>query len=214
MKLFSNIILVLLLSIPALCGNAGRERIKIMPVEMDVDFKICADKTLKIEGGYVDDASDAGGATKYGLSLNFLKKLEDTDKNGFVDGDLNRDGIVDEKDIQLLTLDDYFRIMKQYFWDAIPMDRIPDIDVKWKLFDLSVHASPLQSIKTFQRAVGAEPDGIIGSETLARAREFTKDSLLTAFSYYQLRFYNVSIIHRPKNYKYMANWTWRADQKL
>jgi lysozyme family protein len=185
-----------------------------MPVEMDIDFKICADRTLGIEGGDADDPNDAGGRTRYGVSLEFLKKLDDTDKDGFVDGDLDRDGDVDEKDIEHLTLDDYFRIMKRYFWDAIPMDRIPDIDVKWKLFDLSVHASPLQSIKTFQRAVGAEPDGIIGSETLALAREFTKDSLLCAFSYNQLRFYNASIIHRPKNYKYMANWTWRADQRL
>jgi lysozyme family protein len=178
------------------------------------EYKLCADKTLKIEGGYVNDAADAGGATKYGLSLNFLKKLADTDKNGFVDGDLNRDGVVDEKDIQLLTLDDYYRIMKQYFWDTIPMDRIPDIDVKWKLFDLSVHSSPLQSIKIFQEAVGAEPDGIIGNETLTLARQLTKDSLLISFSYQQLRFYNASIIHRPLNFKYMANWTWRANQQL
>ena len=38
------------------------------------------------EGGYVNDKNDKGGATKYGVSLRFLKGLERDE------GDINGDG--------------------------------------------------------------------------------------------------------------------------
>jgi lysozyme family protein len=178
-------------------------------------FDLCFEKTLRIEGGWVDDPNDAGGATKFGVSLSFLKKLADVDKNGYADGDINRDGVVDENDIKDLTLEDVHRIMKQYFWDVIPMNLFSgQIAIQWKLFDLAIHASPLQSVKVFQRAVGVEPDGVIGQKTLAAARSTPEDTLLIRFSYHQLRYYNMSVIHRPSNFKFLANWTWRADQQL
>jgi lysozyme family protein len=207
-------VLTLLVVVCLIAVRIGASTIEERVYTVDA-YKICAERTLKIEGGDADLKGDAGGRTRYGVSLRFLKKLADTDRDGFVDGDLNRDGVVDEKDIEVLTLDDYYRIMKQYFWDVIPMDNFAnEIEVQWKLFDLAIHASPQQSIRVFQRAVGAEPDGDIGEQTMAKFNAMPKDSVLKSFSYQQLRYYNHCIIDRPANFSFMANWTWRADQQL
>ena len=48
----------------------------------------------EIEGGFVNDPRDPGGATKFGISLRFLRSI------GL---DLNRDGIIDGIDIRGLS---------------------------------------------------------------------------------------------------------------
>ena len=53
----------------------------------DEVWKRAADHVLKVEGGYVDDANDAGGATNWGISLRFVKQSGvDLDIDG--DGDI------------------------------------------------------------------------------------------------------------------------------
>jgi lysozyme family protein len=56
--------------------------------------------TAKYEGmdKYTDDPLDSGGATKYGISINFA---EDTDD--FELFDMDNDGDIDKEDIKLLT---------------------------------------------------------------------------------------------------------------
>jgi lysozyme family protein len=181
----------------------------------NANFDICLEKTLKIEGGYVNDPADAGKATKYGVSLKFLQKLAATDSNGFAYADIDKDGDVDEADIQHLTLEDVHRIMKAYFWDVLPMDKFTyNINLQWKLFDISVHASPAQAVRTLQRAVKVEPDGEIGEITLAAVHAMNQDTLLVKISHEQLKYYNKCVWLRPVNVKFLQNWTWRADQQL
>jgi lysozyme family protein len=193
-------------------ADAKTEELRI--INMD-NYKACFEKTMEIEGGFVDDPDDAGGTTKFGVSLRFLKKLIETDQNGYAYGDIDHDGDIDDKDIEALTIEDVERIMRQYFWNLLPMDQFETQPrVQWKLFDLAIHASPYESKRVFQRAVKVYPDGIIGEKTLAAAKAITEDSLLRAFSYHQLRYYNKSVIRRPLNLKYLSNWMWRADQQL
>lgn len=178
-------------------------------------FDICLEKLLVLEGGKVNDPDDAGLATKWGMSLRFLQKLRDTDRDGFVDGDLNRDGVVDEKDIDALTLEDYNKIIKEYFWDVYPQEELTGkIKLQFKLFELGVHGSPLTAIKTLQYAGGLKPDGVVGSQTISLIHTVPEDTLIERFQYHQLRYYNSCIINRPINVKYIKNWTWRANQKL
>lgn len=178
-------------------------------------FDLCLQKLKIIEGGKVNDPNDAGGATKWGMSLRFLQKLADTDKNGYVDGDINEDGIVDEKDIDALTEDRYKQIIKQYFWNVYPQDTLlGKVKLQFKLFELGVHGSPLTAIKTLQYAAGLNADGVVGMKTLKAIRDIPEDTLVQKFKYHQLRYYNTCIINRPKNFSFMSNWTWRAHQEL
>ncbi len=179
------------------------------------NFETCIKATLEIERGYVNNPNDAGGATNYGLSLRFLKKLGDADKNGFIDGDIDQDGDVDIDDVKALTLEDVDRILKTYFWDELPMSAFNEkVKVQWKLFDIAVHCSPNRAIKILQKAVNTEPDGLVGIKTLTAANSMNEDSLLLRISLEQLKYYNYCVINRPQNLEFLKNWTWRADKQL
>lgn len=52
-----------------------------MWIDMEKRFEVCVARTLRHEGLYVDHPSDAGGATNYGISLRFLKRLQDVDRD-------------------------------------------------------------------------------------------------------------------------------------
>lgn len=62
----------------------------------DEVWKRAADHVLKVEGGYVDDPNDAGGATNWGISLRFVKQSG-------VDLDIDGDGDIDAEDMKALT---------------------------------------------------------------------------------------------------------------
>lgn len=72
--------------------------------------------TLPHEGGFVNMKGDPGGATKYGISLPYARQVR---------LDKNNDGVVDEKDIQLLTVQDALERYRHDFWDATGCDNYP-----------------------------------------------------------------------------------------
>ena len=68
-------------------------------------FDTAIKKVLKHEGGYVDHKNDPGGATKYGISLRFIKQSN-------TDLDLDNDGDIDADDIKEMTEDKAKEIYK------------------------------------------------------------------------------------------------------
>lgn len=178
-------------------------------------YEMCLTRTKQLEGGDVNDPDDLGGKTRWGLSLRFLQRCVQIEKDGYMEGDLNHDGEINEADIDALTYDVYQTIIKTHFWDVFPMAKIAGRpNLQWKLFDLGVHSSPLNSIKTLQMAVGVTPDGEWGNLTQRAIDSTPDDTLISKFKYYQLRYYNRAIINRPTNFKYIKNWTARAHQEL
>jgi hypothetical protein len=71
-------------------------------------YAAAAKKLLLIEGGFVDDPTDRGGTTKYGISLRFLAAAGafDSDGDGIADFDLDMDGDIDGADVRKLTRGD------------------------------------------------------------------------------------------------------------
>jgi hypothetical protein len=65
-------------------------------------YAAAAKKLLLIEGGFVDDPTDRGGTTKYGISLRFLAAAGafDSDGDGIADFDLDMDGDIDGADVR------------------------------------------------------------------------------------------------------------------
>lgn len=126
---------------------------------------------LHHEGGYVDDPHDAGGATKYGISLRWLKTV---DKNA------------DKSIIKNLTLGTAVKLYKTHWWDRYDYDRINNEQVATKIFDLAVNMGATQAHKLAQRAVRAATgrvlveDGILGSKSIAAINSANPDILLAA----------------------------------
>jgi len=132
----------------------------------DQKFTKAVEFVLKHEGGYIDDPDDPGGVTKYGISLNFIKRV------GMKYGDLDEDGDIDPDDIKKLTKEKAIQIYKNQWWDRYGYDRIASCEVAAKVLDLSVNVGPINAHKIVQRALRAcglpvVQDGILGPKTLS-----------------------------------------------
>jgi len=156
---------------------------------------------LKHEGGYVDHPNDPGGATKYGISLRFLKS------NGI---DINVDGRIDKKDIVELTIDEAVQIYRSFFWDKMRLDGISNELLKLHLFDMGVNAGTKTAIKILQRMIGVEADGLIGSKTLAAINAYY-GNIVSDYASARMKYYENLTIRNPKLKVFLRGWGNRVN---
>jgi lysozyme family protein len=171
---------------------------------MSLLFDRCIPVVLIHEGGFTDDKHDSGGATKYGISLRFLKGLKDVDGDGFLDGDINKDGIVNALDAQELTKDQAILLYHQYFWDEW-YDQIACPQLVLHIFDMAVNASPRRAHILIQDIVGVKKDGIMGSNTI---RAINNNVVFIAELYADARkkYYNSIVKKNPALSKFINGW--------
>ena len=112
---------------------------------------------LSHEGGYVNDPSDSGGPTCYGIT-------QSTARSAGYTGDM--------KTIPMSIVE---AIYKTNYWDKLSLDTI-SLKSVWAaqfLFDSAVNCGPTKAAIWFQRCVSllsgstTSQDGIIGPGTLA-----------------------------------------------
>lgn len=99
-----------------------------------------------VEGGYVNNPADPGGATKYGISQRSYPSI----------------------DIASLTLDQARAIYQRDYWDACRCDALTPA-VAGLLFDAAVNQGAGWAVRALQSALGVATDGAIGPKTLAAA---------------------------------------------
>ena len=134
-----------------------------------------------IEGGFVNDPSDRGGATKYGVSLRFLvgEGRIDVDEDGVADFDLDMDGDIDVDDIRALSPVDAKYLFQRCFWNRLGCENYP-APLGEAMFDQGVNGGNVAANKLLQRAVNKclacypglrgrpnmlDDDGVIGAMT-------------------------------------------------
>jgi lysozyme family protein len=160
------------------------------------------------EGGFCDDAGDPGGATKYGISLRFLKDLGDEV------ADVDRDGDVDADDVRALSWEQAANIYVTHFWDRYHYGFLQE-DVAVKVFDMAVNVGPKQAALVTQRALRAcgievEEDGIFGKETWRAANAARPDQLVSAIRSELAGFYRMLTKIHPERSRFLAGWLNRA----
>lgn len=127
---------------------------------------------LKNEGYLSDNKNDPGGRTKYGISFRLLAKAADLDGDGWQDGDINRDGIVNRQDTDDMSIEDAKRLYKNHFWLPNMYDKIQDQSIATKCLDMAVNFGGRWGNRIAQRAVRAAigielvEDGIMGNKTI------------------------------------------------
>lgn len=119
------------------------------------DFNSCFERTLGIEGRYVNDPNDPGGETNWGIS-----------KRSYPD--LN---------IATLTRDDARRIYERDFWNKINAERLPT-SISYQLFDFAINSGCETAIRYFQRALGVADDGHWGPISQAAADKATEPDMI------------------------------------
>lgn len=160
------------------------------------------------EGGYADHPSDPGGATNFGVSLRWLRRL------GRDVGDVDHDGDIDADDVRALTWPMAERLFTTEFWDRYRYDRLPD-DVGAKVFDLAVNCGPAQAHRLLQRACRAgslpvDEDGVIGPKTLESVTAAQPHVLVACLRCEAAGFYRSLVAARPDLNVFIRGWLVRA----
>ena len=85
------------------------------------------------------------------------------------------------EDIANLTLERAKQLAKPGWWDVLRGDEWPD-QLAVGLFDSSYNQGPGVAIKLMQKALGLNPDGVVGGVTLATARTADVAHVAKAFT--------------------------------
>ena len=144
------------------------------------------DEAVKVilmhEGGYVHDANDPGGETKYGISKRAFPKMN----------------------IKDLTIYEAKNIYRNYYWTVCHCEKLPPY-ARLIVFDCAVNQGPQRAKIYLQRTVGVPADGLIGLETLAAAARI--DAIEFIDEYAKQR--HASYSQNPRWRFYGAGWSKR-----
>jgi lysozyme family protein len=163
------------------------------------DFTTAFQKLLLLEGGYVNNLSDKGGPTKFGISMRFLQNMGTNPTIAT---------------IQSLTVDDASRIYKQEFWDKNNYGAIASQKIADAVFCFAVNAGPTNSHKCLQRCVrpvngmALVDDGILGFRTMVTINSAPEESILLAFKCFADSYYRS--LDKPE---FIKGWLNRLYQK-
>jgi lysozyme family protein len=168
------------------------------------------------EGGYVDDPDDPGGATKFGVTLGTLQRLN-LDQTG--------DGRVDEMDVRALGRAQAVEIFIKHYFEEPQIKKLPGA-IQPSVFDMYVNAGGnaiviLQQLLTDmgQRVV---IDGVIGPQTIAAAelaQAAAPGYFVDAYGIARRNYYYRVADARPASRKYAntragtkGGWILRAEE--
>lgn len=119
---------------------------------------------LEREGGYVDDPSDRGGATNYGITQATYDRYRA--RNQFAPQPV-RD--MPQSEARLIYLAEY--------WFAVSADKHPE-PLDLVMFDAAVQHGVGAAIRMLQQVVGVPVDGICGPLTLNAAQTYLSSAVL------------------------------------
>ncbi len=145
----------------------------------DANFDQCMNYLFSVEGGYVDNPRDPGGATNMGITLATLTAW--------------RNAPVSKADVQALTQNEATAIYHANYWNVLRCGGLPS-GIDLMVFDAGVNTGNSHSAKTLQTIVNCGADGVIGPATLQAVATAVNASgtlsILTQFSKAQSDYYH------------------------
>nr|WP_113865498.1 N-acetylmuramidase [Brenneria salicis]NMN90548.1 putative secretion activating protein [Brenneria salicis ATCC 15712 = DSM 30166]RBP64878.1 putative peptidoglycan binding protein [Brenneria salicis ATCC 15712 = DSM 30166]RLM31594.1 peptidoglycan-binding protein [Brenneria salicis ATCC 15712 = DSM 30166] len=154
------------------------------------------------EGGYVNDPTDKGGETKFGVS-----DLRDGVADGMTDIDGDKKPDVRIKD---LTLEQASQIYYRDYWYPAYCNDWPD-GISLIVFDSAVQHGVKKALQLLQDAAGVTADGIVGPKTTAAVISADPEWLLTRYLLRRARYYADIIKSNTSQGKYLNGWFNRLD---
>ncbi|THD83152.1 peptidoglycan-binding protein [Aliigemmobacter aestuarii] len=174
-----------------------------------------AEDIVTREGGYVNDPSDPGGATNFGVTIHTMRRL------GL---DLTGDGRVTEADVRRLTRAEAVDIFIRHYFDRPRIAALPDL-LHPQVFDMYVNAGS-NAVRILQRLLTdmgfpCDPDGVIGPQTIRAAQmaaEAAPSHLADAYAIARRNWYYALADARPASRRYArrkdggkGGWITRAE---
>ncbi len=178
--------------------------------------KQIATEIVALEGGFVNDPDDPGGATNHGVTIHTMRRL------GL---DITGDGRVSVDDVKRLTSAQAIDVFIEYYHHRPGLAGLPEA-LQPSVFDMYVNAGA-NAVKVLQRLLTdmgfpAEPDGAIGAQTIRAAQmaqEAAPSYLADAYSIARRNYYYGLGDARPASRKYArrrdggkGGWITRAEE--
>ena len=163
---------------------------------------------LVVEGGFVNDHVDLGGATNFGITQVTLGEFRH----------LGRPATAEE--VKNMPVEEAKMIYGQKYIEGPGFDSIAWDKLRALVVDMFVNHGPRGATLLFQKALGLPGDGILGPRTLAAistpASQSTEksQSVFDAILAERIRFYGRIITHDPTQSKFAAGWLDRAADFL
>ena len=154
-------------------------------------FDRAAGYIFKLEGGYVNDPDDSGGATNLGITQNVYDSTK-------------------KKDVKNITEAEAESIYLKNYWLPSKCDIIDKTHPALAAihFDCAVNCGVYQANKLLQRALGVEDDGVIGSITLRSVRMCDEVKASMAYLHKRADFYKL-LAKKPRQGKFLKSWIHR-----
>ena len=134
------------------------------------NFDKAFDLLIGNEGGYVNNPSDPGGETNWGITKTVAVA------NGHTG------------DMRTMPKETAKGIYKKMYWDKLQCDQLPFV-VAFQLFDAGVNHGNAQAVKFLQRALSVVDDGVIGAKTIAAVSKLKDLQIVMLFNAERIEFY-------------------------
>ncbi|WP_127108657.1 holin-associated N-acetylmuramidase [Pararhodobacter zhoushanensis] len=179
------------------------------------DVRELAEEIVAREGGFVNDPSDPGGATNFGVTIHTMRRL------GM---DMTGDGQVSEADVRALTREQAVDIFLEHYFQRPGIAGLPEV-LQPSVFDMYVNAGS-NAVRILQRllvAMGYDVavDGTIGPQTRRAAEaaaQIAPERMADAYGIARRDYYYALADRRPASRRYArrrdggkGGWIVRAE---
>ena len=155
-------------------------------------FSECLIHILANEGGFSDDPVDHGGRTNHGITQAEYNIWRE--EHNFPDAD-----------VKLIPSNEVQAFYQEKFWIPSNAGHCP-APLDLLLFDCSVNSGIGVGVRTLQRAVGADPDGVFGQRTLSLVNSVDLDVACKNFLDQRCDFYNAIVARHPDQSRFIKGW--------
>lgn len=154
---------------------------------MVTTFEQAVAKVLAHEGGYVNDPTDSGGETNYGITIKVARA------NGF-SGHM--------KDLPVHVAKD---IYKNKYWDKVRAEELPE-SIRYIVFDTAINAGNSRAVKILQECADVSIDGVIGTQTILGAASVG----LYQYALQRMYFYCQIVRGNKSQARFIGGWSNRV----
>jgi len=152
-----------------------------------MNFETAIEKVLSHEGGYVNDPTDRGGETNYGITIAVARE------NGY------------SGNMRNLPIETAKEIYKTKYWDKVRANDLPE-SIRYIVFDTGINMGTSRAIKLLQQCGGAVVDGIIGPNTIRHSKSVG----LYQYALERMYFYCQLVRKNKSQAKFIGGWSNRV----
>lgn len=152
-------------------------------------FDKCIEVILKNEGGYVNHPADPGGETNYGICKRYFPN----------------------EDIKNMTKGRAKELYYEHYWKPMSLFGILDQEAVLQIFDFGVNAGIKRAIKTAQKIVRVDKDGICGNIT-RHAINKCSTCFLTNYKRARIKYYEMLAFRKPELRVFLSGWIIRVGK--